>query len=99
MTDKPLIILNFKLYPEAIGKKALGLAQKIAKAQKNSYEIILVPSLVMMKELAGKTKLTVFAQHVDPVELGAQTGKIAMAELQGIGVNGALINHSERKVP
>lgn len=96
---KPLIVLNFKLYPESAGQRALALAKKIAQVKKNGYEIIVVPSLAMMKEVADKTKLTVFAPHVDPVELGPQTGKIAIEELQSIGVQGALINHSERKIP
>jgi|SRR3989344_4271880 len=98
MSKKALIVLNFKLYPEAVGRAALALAQKISKVKKNGYEIIVVPSLVMMKELAGRANLTVFSQHVDPVELGAQTGKIAIDELQEMGISGSLINHSERKV-
>src|SRR3989338_11300937 len=98
MADKPLIVLNFKIYPEAAGRRALVLAQQMAKTKKNGYEIIVVPSLATMKEIADKTTLTVFAQHVDSVPLGAYTGQIAMDELKELGINGSLINHSERKV-
>ena len=97
--SKPLIVLNFKLYPESIGKKALLLAKKISQIKKSSYEIIVVPSLITMREIAQKTKLAVFSQHVDPINLGAHTGHLSMIELQELGISGTLINHSERKVP
>ena len=96
---KALILLNFKLYEESIAGKALDLAKKIAKAEKNGYEIIVAPSLLMMKEIVDKTKLPVFSQHTDHVELGAHTGRISAQELKRIGARGTILNHSERKVP
>jgi len=96
---KPLILINFKTYPEAIGKKALLLAQEIAKVRKKNYLIAVAPSLLTVKEIAEKTNLIVFAQHCDPVILGAHTGSISPAELKAIGVQGTILNHSERKIP
>jgi triosephosphate isomerase (TIM) len=97
MSKKPLIVLNFKLYKESSGKKSLSMVQKIAKAGKNGYEVIVAPSLATMA--LSKTNLTIFAQHVDPVGLGSNTGKISIDELKDLGIKGTLINHSERKVP
>ncbi|PIN76194.1 triose-phosphate isomerase [Candidatus Woesearchaeota archaeon CG10_big_fil_rev_8_21_14_0_10_36_11] len=96
---KPLIILNFKLYKEAAGKKALDIARQIRNVKHEKYEIIVAPSLCTIQEIAEKTNITVFAQHTDYVPLGAHTGKISAEELKQIGVKGTLLNHSERKIP
>lgn len=96
---KPLIIINFKTYPEAAGKKALPLAQKISQVKKENYEIVVAPSLLTLMEVAEKTNLTVFSQHADYTSLGAHTGRISIEELKLLGVKGTILNHSERKIP
>jgi len=96
---KPLILLNFKTYPEAVGKKALLLAKKLEKVKKKRYDIVIAPSLPTLEEVAERTSLTVFSQHTDLAGLGAYTGKISAQELKKIGVKGTLLNHSERKIP
>lgn len=98
MKSKPLILLNFKVYKEAIGKNALNLAKKIAKVKKKNYEIVVAPSLLMTKEIVDKTDLMVFAQHTDHVQFGAHTGSIPAKELVEIGVKGTILNHSEYKM-
>ena len=95
---KPLILINFKTYKESFGNKALDLARKISKVKKNKYQVAIAPSLLTIKEVAQKTKLTVFSQHTDDDELGAHTGAILASELKAIGVKGTILNHSERKV-
>lgn len=96
---KPFILLNFKLYPETAGNKALKLANDLAKVSRNKYEIAVAPSLLTVKEIAQKTNLMVFSQHADNVPLGAHTGRISAEELKKIGVKGTILNHSERKIP
>jgi len=96
---KPLILLNFKTYPETVGKKALVLAKKLEKVTTKKYEVVIAPSLPTLEEVAVRTSLTVYAQHTDLAGLGAFTGKISAQELQKIGVKGTLLNHSERKIP
>jgi triosephosphate isomerase (TIM) len=96
---KAIIVLNFKVYKEAVGKLALPLAQKVAKAKKNGYKLVVAPSLLTTREVSKKTNLTVFAQHVDPVSLGAHTGSVGVDELVQMGVKGVILNHSERKLP
>lgn len=96
---KPLILLNFKTYPEAVGKKALLLAKKLEKVKSKKYEIIIAPSLPTLEEVAARISLKVYAQHTDLAGLGAFTGKISAQELKKIGVRGTLLNHSERKIP
>ncbi len=97
---KYLVLINFKNYPEAIGAKALPLAKKIAaaKAKNRRYEIAVAPSLLDLKEIAGKTKLKIFSQHADLAALGPFTGRTPAKELRLIGVKGTILNHSEHKI-
>ncbi len=96
---KPLVLLNFKTYQEAAGKNALLLAKQLQKVHSKEYEIVVAPSILMLKEIADKTSLTVYSQHTDHATLGAYTGRIPAEELKAIGVKGTLLNHSERKIP
>lgn len=96
---KPLILLNFKTYPEAAGKKALLLARKLEKVKIRKYDLVIAPSLPTLEEVAEGTSLTIFAQHTDLAGLGPFTGKISAQELKKIRVKGTLLNHSERKIP
>ncbi|MDP3698648.1 MAG: triose-phosphate isomerase [Nanoarchaeota archaeon] len=96
---KPLILLNFKTYPEAAGKKALPLAKKLEKVKTKKYQIVIAPSLPTLEEVAAGSSLTVYSQHTDRAGLGAFTGKVSAEELRKIGVKGTLLNHSERKIP
>jgi triosephosphate isomerase len=96
---KPLILINFKTYPESSGNKALKLAKKLSKVRSKQFEIGISPSILTTKEIAQKTKLPVFAQHADRINYGAHTGGIPVDELRDIGVTGVLLNHSEYKIP
>ncbi len=95
---KPLILINFKTYPEVAGKKALLLAKKIAAVRTAKYELAIAPPTLALKEISQKIKLKVFAQYVDADNYGAHTGEIIPAELKKSGVLGALINHSEHRL-
>ncbi len=99
MKNKPLILINFKLYKEAIGEKSLDIARKISRVKRPNYNVAVAPSLLSLKEVAGKVKIPVFAQHCSHASLGANTGRVSADELKKIGVNGTILNHSERKIP
>ena len=96
---KPLILLNFKTYKEAAGKNALALAKQLETVHSKEYDIVVAPSILMLKEIVDKTSLTVYSQHTDNISLGAHTGRIPAEELKAMGVKGTLLNHSERKIP
>ena len=96
---KPLILINFKTYPEASGKQALKIAQNLAAVNRSKYNVVISPSLLTIKEIAEKVKMPVYAQHIDPLAFGAHTGSIPLDELQSFGIKGTLLNHSERKLP
>jgi len=92
-----LLLVNFKTYQEATGKKGIALAQKIFSARKKRWTIAIAPSLLDLEEI-GKLKGTVFAQHVDLEEYGAHTGQITPLQLKKLGAKGTILNHSERKL-
>ncbi len=99
---KPLVLVNFKIYKEALGNKALEIAKRLDSIKKNGdkYEVAIAPSLLTLKEVTQHTKhLTVYSQHTDHVPFGAHTGRISVDELRNIGVGGTILNHSERKIP
>ena len=95
---KPLILLNFKTYEQALGKKGLRLAkicEEVAKRKK--VRIAVAPCLLDLELIVKEVKIPVFAQHFD-VEAGAFTGNIPILLLKKLGVKGSLINHSERRL-
>lgn len=92
------LIINFKTYEESSGKNALKIA-KICKdlekeAKKRNVEIILCPQFIDLKEIRA-TNLTVYAQHIDNLSPGQNTGFISPKSLKDAKISGSLINHSE----
>lgn len=96
---KPLVVINFKLYPEAVGKKTAALARLFSKSHSQKYQVVLVPPTSTLSEIRTATQLPLFAQHVDAVQLGAYTGHLSPAELKQLHIQGTILNHSERKLP
>jgi len=94
---KPLVLINFKIYSEATGKKGVALARAISTVRSRSYDIAIAPEMLILHEVIGFS-LPVYAQHVDPIDFGAHTGQIVPAEIKKIGCVGTLLNHSERKI-
>ncbi|OIP80516.1 triose-phosphate isomerase [Candidatus Peregrinibacteria bacterium CG2_30_44_17] len=97
--DIPVIITNFKTYEEGMGSKALELAKihaKVAVECKASMAIVAAPTDIAM--LSASVSFPVFAQHVDPVSVGANTGAILPEAVKDAGAWGTLINHSEKRM-
>ena len=95
----PLIIVNFKTYMEATGKKAVELAEKMEKVSlETGVSIGAAPQTVDMAKVAAAVDIPVFAQHVDPISPGSHTGHILADAVKEIGAIGTLINHSERQL-
>src|SRR2546422_11731395 len=95
----PVIILNFKTYPEILGKKGWELAKRFAAvADDTGASIVLAPPTSDLAHIAKLVHIPVVGQHVDPVEPGQTTGWTPPEALLEAGAAGTLINHSERKV-
>jgi len=95
----PLILVNFKTYSEATGRKAVKLA-KIAEKISLETEVCisLAPQFVDITSIASTVSIPVFAQHIDPIAPGSFTGHILPESVRKTGAVGTLINHSERRV-
>jgi len=95
----PAIIVNFKLFENAMGESALELAkihEKVAKETGASIAIA-VNALDVVK-VAQSVEIPVFAQHFDPVAYGSHTGHINPTILKKAGVYGSLLNHAEHQL-
>lgn len=96
----PVVILNYKTYEEATGQLALKLsaiAEKLSK--KFGISIVVAPQFVDIAAIAAKCKIPVFAQHVDPILPGSNTGQVLPESILAVGGVGTLLNHAERKLP
>ena len=92
---KPLIVVNFKNYDSAVGKNAVRLS-KIAESV--SKEIIVCVQVTDIYQVSVSTSLKVFAQHIDPITYGSNTGFILPESVKSAGAKGTLINHSEHRL-
>ncbi len=95
----PVVIVNFKTYTEATGKRALELAKKAEKAfRETGVHFGVAPQLADLSVVARAVEIPVFAQHVDPIEPGSYTGHVLAESVREAGAMGTLINHSERQL-
>jgi len=90
---KPIIVINLKTYQQ--GEKSIKIAKEIEKVDK---DIILGVQASDIYEIAKKTKLKIYAQHVDYFEPGKNTGYILPEAVKKDGAVGTFLNHSEHKL-
>ncbi len=95
----PLLLVNFKTYIEATGKKSIDLA-KIAEqvAREQSVNIAVAPQFSDLKPVSEAVDIPVFSQHIDPIRPGPYTGHVLAEAVRSTGAAGTLINHSERRI-
>jgi len=99
MLKTPLVIVNFKTYPEATGKRALELSKIIGEvAAENSVSAAVAPQYADIHRVATEVKIPVIAQHVDPIMPGRNTGWVTIESVKAAGAVGTLVNHSEHKL-
>jgi triosephosphate isomerase len=94
-----LLVVNFKTYIEATGKRAIELA-KIAEevSGDTGVTIIIAPQFTDIEPVAKTVDISVFSQHVDSVNPGAHTGHVLAEALKSAGADGSLLNHSEKRI-
>ncbi|MEM3753590.1 MAG: triose-phosphate isomerase [Candidatus Micrarchaeaceae archaeon] len=94
-----MILVNFKTYLEATGKKAVELAKKAERASRETgVQICVAPQFTDIAAVAEATEIPVFAQHIDPVEPGSYTGHVSAEAVKEAGAVGTILNHSERQL-
>ncbi len=93
------IMVNFKMYREASGARAVELARHLQRAQEETgIKFVAIPSTLDLLRVAEAVDIDVYAQHADPVRFGAHTGSISVEALADAGIPGLLINHSEKRL-
>ncbi len=96
----PAIVVNFKVYPEVLGRRGWELAKICAAvAEDTGASIVIAPPLSDLAHVARLVHIPVFGQHADTAEAGAHTGWLPPEALLEAGAAGTLLNHSERKIP
>jgi len=94
-----MFIINCKNYDEISGDKIIKLAkisQKISKKYKIPIAIAPPHHLI---PLITKFNVIVLAQHLDDKKIGSTTGFMIPEIVKKSKINGAIINHSEHRIP
>ena len=95
----PIIIVNYKTYSEATGKKAVKLSKLAEEVSLESgVNVAVAPQLADLASVCNAVSIPVFAQHIDPISPGSSTGHILLESVKEAGAIGTLINHSERRL-
>jgi triosephosphate isomerase len=99
MVKTPVVALNFKVYEEVVGEKGLALARTCEEvAKETGASIAIAPQQTDLALIVREVDIPVFAQHVDNVKVGSNTGHVTPEAVKGCGALGTLINHSECRV-
>lgn len=94
-----MILINFKIYKETFGDKALKLAEICKKvSQKSGVKIIPVVSALDAVRIKEKLGVEVFLQAVDEFDEGAKSGFVSPFQAESLKIDGSLLNHSEHKI-
>src|SRR3989475_5400515 len=95
----PLILVNFKTYIEATGKRGVQLAKIADQVSKDSgVTIAVAPQFTDLKSVTEAVEIPVFSQHIDPIRPGAFTGHILAEAVKASGASRTIPNHSERRI-
>jgi triosephosphate isomerase (TIM) len=95
----PLILVNFKTYIEATGKRGVELAKIADRVSRDSgVTIAIAPQFSDLKTVTEAVEIPVFSQHIDPIKPGPYTGHILAEAVKAAGASGTILNHSEKRV-
>lgn len=96
---RPVVILNYKVYAEASGRRAVEFTKAIERAAAGrDVSVAVAPQAVDLARVAASTTLPVLAQHVDSVAPGNGTGATLVEAIAEAGAKGSLLNHAERRL-
>ena len=93
----PLVVVNFKTYASASGRRADALAAHMASINTNA-RLVAAVSAFDLSSVAAISGVEVWSQHLDGVSQGSATGWLEINTAIERGAAGTLINHAEHKV-
>ncbi len=92
------LIVNLKTYAAGTGEKAREIGEAAVEvADETGARVVVSPQPSDIHRVA-ETGCETFAEHVDPVEPGSNTGSILAEGVAEAGATGTLINHSENRL-
>jgi triosephosphate isomerase (TIM) len=95
-----LIVGNWKMYKTGAETSAFCGALKERLAGVEGTDVAVAPSFTSLAEALRQlsdSPIEVYAQNVHWEEEGAFTGEVSVPMLQELGVDGAIVGHSERR--
>ena len=100
MSRRPLIAGNWKMHLSLGEAAALARALAASCGNSNDREVMIAPAFIALAAVAEAIKgsgIRVGAQNVAWERAGAFTGEVSPPMLTGIGVEMAIVGHSERR--
>ncbi|MFW9813429.1 MAG: triose-phosphate isomerase [Candidatus Thorarchaeota archaeon] len=95
----PVVIINFKTYPQATGEAAVKLAKTCESVSKEfDVPIVVAPQIPDLYRVVQSVDIPVFSQHMDAGDPGRFTGHTLGETLVETGCSGTLLNHSENRM-
>jgi triosephosphate isomerase (TIM) len=94
----PRLVVNLKTYPEATGRRAVALARAARRQESLTGTRIALAVQAVDVRACVAAGAHVYAQHVDRVDSSPSTGATRWESLLDAGVEGTLLNHSERRL-
>lgn len=96
---RPVVIINYKVYSEATGARAVALTQAIERACQGAHATVAVcPQAADLHRVSTATRLLVLAQHTDAILPGSGTGATLPEAVKENGAVGSLLNHAEHRL-
>ena len=95
----PLVIVNAKTYQSSQGRGAVELARIMDSLDSRGARLVLSVSPFDLPVVASAVEnIEIWAQHLDPIDFGSNTGHLHPSTAIERGALGTLINHAENKV-
>ncbi|MGQ9583509.1 MAG: triose-phosphate isomerase [Thermoplasmatota archaeon] len=95
----PVVVVNFKAYPESVGPQGMELARVCDEVSRSSgASIVVCPPATELWRVRADVRIPLWGQAADAVEPGGRTGHVTLEMLAAAGASGLLINHSERRL-
>lgn len=94
----PRLVVNCKTYPEATGRRAVALARAAGRIERTTGVPVAVAVQAVDIANCVAAGARVYAQHFDRVVTAQSTGATRWESLVAAGVEGTLLNHSERRL-
>jgi triosephosphate isomerase len=95
-----VLFINLKTYESGTGDKALVFAKEAERLfHEIGTPIVILAQAADVRLLASSCTLPIWAQHMDNIEYGKNTGWTLPQAIMKAGAKGTMINHAEHKLP